>query len=94
MDEKQLEVINYLKKWFAANKENRARWRDTDLGRLIKKELKELGNFKSMPRGNPHHALCKVNKIPFTPAPKRKKSEKPKEVKKPVQKIEEDDDIF
>ena len=46
-------LAEQIKIWFQKHSNNRNRWNDNEVGRILQAELKNLGNWKGSPRGNP-----------------------------------------
>lgn len=45
-------IIKYLKKWFSDNKENKYKWIDNKMGRSLKQNLIDSGNWRKKKRQN------------------------------------------
>jgi hypothetical protein len=63
-------VITYLNNWFDKYSTLKRPWSDNEVGRLLKKRLKELKKWKNSPRGNPKQAYQKSSKFQAKSIPK------------------------
>lgn len=46
------ELSNSIQKWFDRNKDNPNKWNNNLTGKIIKKNLQLINNWKNAPRGN------------------------------------------
>lgn len=57
---KYKEIAAGLRAWAVKNSSNRNKWSQNSLGITIKEIVKDLGNWKNAPRGNPRKGYIKM----------------------------------